>query len=264
MVDYPLFFSEQHPAQPGYNGIGLRAPKNNRDAPAMLNLSAEPSPDIVQFTREQYFEDILKLRDDERERIGHELHDSAGQLLLYLQLSVGRLKRVDEADHHEELLEEIQGTVRQIAAEIRSLAYVNNPVRKSPDDLACALKALVEGFGKRTGCRVSFRTHGDPLQIDDAASLALFRIAQESLVNVHRHAHASRVTIKLTTNDRWLELAIRDNGVGVPSREQIAALGGVGIDGMRFRMEQVGGKFRILKRDHGTEVCARLPLARAT
>jgi len=266
VVNYPLFFSEQRTVLPPSSGRAGRRHKAIHEHSAPLKVPADPlldrpaSAELVQFTREQYFEDILKLRDDERERIGHELHDSAGQLLLYLQLSVARLKMMEAAEHHEDLIDEIQATARQIAAEIRSLAFVNHSVRRPPDDLAEALRALIEGFGKRTGCSVSFTIQGDPTPMDNATSLALLRIAQESLVNVHRHAHASRVTMTLTAHNHCLELAICDDGIGMPSSKEIAARGGVGVDGMRFRMEQIGGEFRITSPKRGTKVWAKLPL----
>ena len=219
--------------------------------------------DVIQFTRDEFFEGLLKLRDDERDRVGHELHDSAGQLLLYLQLSVARLKLIEASEQHAGLIEEIQSTARQIAAEIRSLAFINHPVRLPTDGLSSALGALLEGFGKRTGYDVSFSTEGDVTKADDATSLALLRVAQEALVNIHRHARASAVTMNLSAGDDHVELAIRDDGIGMPSNQEMSRNGGVGVEGMRFRAEQLGGEFHIGNLPRGTEIVARVPLGAA-
>ena len=227
--------------------------------PGISSISWDSASQIVHCTREELFEELLRLRDDERERVGHELHDSAGQLLLYLQLSVARLRSHESADDHGELIEEIQATTRQIASEIRSLAFMNHPMSLSADGLASALQALVEGFGKRTGYRVRFEAQGDVSRIDPAASLALLRVAQEALVNIHRHARASSATMQLTSNSEGLQLMVRDDGIGMP--DHLAAHAGVGVEGMRFRVEQLGGEFQVSNAHPGTQLVARLPVA---
>lgn len=220
-----------------------------------------PPSDVLEFTRAQIFEKMLSLRDDERQRIGQELHDSAGQLLLSLQLSVALLRETEKDNGHEGLIDEIQDTARLIDQEIRSLAFLNHPMRMDSRGLPAALQALIGGFGKRTGCRVSFKVIGDQPSEDGNSSMALLRVAQEALVNIHRHAHASFVTAKLERQERSLELTIGDNGVGLPPRDQLAVNRGVGLDGMRFRIERLGGSFRIAKLKHGTRISARVPLA---
>lgn len=216
--------------------------------------------DILEFTREQIFDEILRLRDDERERIGHELHDSAGQLLLFLQLSVARLKLHEEAKSYEGLIEEIQETARLISAEVRSLAYLNHPAELAPSGLASTLRGLLEGFGKRTGFHVSFHSAGDLPPIDADTSMALLRVAQEALVNIHRHAHAQAVTMSLEIRGNKLELTITDDGVGMPSAELLAIEGGVGVQGMRFRVKRLGGEFRICNLERGTRISAAVPV----
>ena len=226
--------------------------------PGISSISWDSASHVVHCTPDELLEELLRLRDDERERVGHELHDSAGQLLLYLQLSVARLKALESADDHCELIDEIQATTRQIASEIRSLAFLNHPMSLSADGLASALQGLVEGFGKRTGYRVSFEAHGDVSHIDRAASLALLRVAQEALVNIHRHARASSVAMQLTSNSKGLELMVQDDGIGMPPN--LSPHAGVGVEGMRFRVEQLGGEFQISNAQPGTQIVARLPV----
>ena len=216
--------------------------------------------DILEFTRAQIFNELLKLRDDERQRIGQELHDSAGQLVLALQFSLARLREAKKHASHEALIGEIEDTARQIGQEIRSLAFLNHPLHMHPGGLASALQALMNGFRKRTGCRVDFKVVGEQPVSGRASSMALLRVAQEALVNIHRHAHATCIRAKLEARDKYLELTI-DDGIGMPSSEEIATNGGVGVQGMRFRVEQLGGRFRIAKLKHGTKIRASVPLA---
>src|SRR3954453_22447976 len=225
-------------------------------------LSQWGSPtDILEFTRGQIFDELLRLRDDERQRIGQELHDSAGQLLLSLQLDVALLRATEKTGQSESLICEIEDTARLIGQEIRSLAFLNHPVRMDPSGLGSALQALISGFGKRTGCRLSFEMSGDAPSPSRTSSMALLRVAQEALVNVHRHAHASCVTAKLERHGSSTELTISDDGVGMPSRKELAMHGGVGVEGMRFRVERLGGRFHIAKLKHGTKISASVPLA---
>jgi signal transduction histidine kinase len=217
--------------------------------------------DVLEFTRAEIFDEILRMRDDERQRIGQELHDSAGQLVLALQLSLARLRETERHGDHRELIDEIQDTAGLIGQEIRSLAFLNHPIHMPPTGLASALHALMDGFRKRTGCRVQFKVIGDQRLPDRYSSMALLRVAQEALVNVHRHAHASCITAKLEARGSNLELTIGDDGVGMPSAEDLAIHGGVGVQGMRFRVGQLGGRFRIAKLKHGTKISASVPLA---
>lgn len=266
VTDAQIFHFEQHSSEnqnrvPSPGAIGKEGARPDLAAESL----SEPrfSSEILQCTRTQFFEELLRLRDDERERIGHELHDSAGQLLLYLQLSVSRLKSFEAAESHTDLFDEIQDTVRQISAEIRSLAFLNHPMSVSTGGLQPALRGLLEGFGKRTGFQVKFTSSGNFEHAGDSASLALLRVAQEALVNVHRHARASSVTMDLTARRGRLELMVCDDGIGMPSGEEMNLRGGVGVEGMRFRVEQLGGEFEMSNASPGTKIVANVALTRA-
>ena len=127
--------------------------------------------------------------------------------------------------------------------------------------MPAALELLARGFARRTGLRLSFKTAGDASLIDAATSAALLRVAQEALVNIHRHSHASSVGISLKAGDRKLDLTISDDGVGVPAGKQLEKVQGIGLRGMRYRVEHLGGRFRTRKSKKGTIVSASVPLA---
>ena len=193
--------------------------------------------------------------------MGQELHDSAGQLLVSLQFSVAHLRRVEGENGHAELFDEIQETVRQIEQEIRSLAFLHYPVELGDRGLTATVHSLARGFGRRTGIRTSFKESGDQSPASNSVSTAVLRVAQEALVNVHRHAHASQASVSLKQADNRIELVVSDNGVGMPTLDKLNKAKGIGLRGMRYRIEALGGRFSIRSLKHGTRLTATVPLS---
>jgi signal transduction histidine kinase len=191
--------------------------------------------------------------------MGQELHDSAGQLLVSLQLSVAHLKDVHDAHALAEVLDEIRDTVGQIDREIRSVSFLNCPVELGAHGLGVALQALAHGFARRTCIRVDFDSNDEGVIGEGPVPVALLRIAQEALVNIHRHSQASTVRLRLTRQRNALELTISDNGIGIPSDDELEKRHGLGLQGMRHRVEQLGGRFDIRRMKHGTRISARVP-----
>jgi len=199
---------------------------------------------------------LLRALDNERRRLGQDLHDSAGQLIACLQLSIARLEIEDQ--EHRGLIHEIQDITREIGAEIRSLAFLQYPVELADRGLASAVEALSRGFGSRTGIKTAFTLIGDVSELGDTAALALLRVAQEALVNVYRHAHASLATVTLRRRSRSVELVVRDDGNGLPEGRGNSF--GLGLQSMRHRVETLGGIFRISGLKHGVKVFASVPI----
>jgi two-component system NarL family sensor kinase len=243
------------------------APRRSNVLPQLANGSSAGK--ALLFEREADFaepdsgtvDELLRIHEYERQRMGQELHDSAGQLLVSLQFSVAHLKRVEEGSGHEDLLEEIQETVRQIDQEIRSLAFLHYPVELGTRGLSSAVQALARGFGRRTGIRTSFKASGDQSIASDSISKGLLRVAQEALVNVHRHAHASQASVLLKRIDNRVELIVSDNGVGMPTAASPAKAQGIGLRGMRYRIEALGGRFAVRHLKQGTRISASVPIA---
>ena len=220
--------------------------KDNRS-----RASAVPSAFITQ---------LLDVHDYERKRIGQELHDSAGQLLVSLQLSVARLKTMQDECADGSVIAEIQGTVRELDQEIRGLAFLHHPAELSDRSLGQAIESLVRGFGRRTGIRASFKCVGDSGSVAEPISVTLLRVAQEALVNVHRHSHASSARVTLQMGDSGVHLTICDDGIGMPAAGDARMDRGIGLQGMRYRVEMQGGRFDIKGLKRGTRVSASLPL----
>lgn len=210
----------------------------------------------AEFAR-SLLDQLLSVRDDERKRLGQELHDCAGHLLVSLQFSIGRLRQVAESSGQGNLIDEIGDIIGQIDREIRSLAFMEQPVELRDRDVFSAVRSLVFGFSRRTGIHTSFKCVGDSSVVDTPVSVALLRIAQEALVNIHRHSHATAARVRLQSSAEQICLTVSDNGIGMPLVERAQ---GVGLQGMRYRVEMLGGRFHTANLKHGAKVCATVPL----
>lgn len=205
--------------------------------------------------------EVLQIHEDERRRLGRELHDSTGQLLIVLELSIAHLKEVESDPTHDGLFEEIQETIRQIDQEIRTLVFLDYPAEVSDLGLYPALCSLGRNLQKRTGLQINVKVVGDMSRLSDQISLSLLRIAQEALTNIHRHAHASAATIILRKHAKSFELAISDNGIGMRLGLEHTRTVGIGLKGIRHRVETVGGSLKIKNLAHGTCVSVSVPIA---
>ena len=203
---------------------------------------------------------ILKVHEYERQRMGRELHDSAGQLITSLELNIAILRQVGDKRLTGHVIDEIHATVQQMSREIRTLAFLDYPSQISDGGLCAALRSLSRGLEHRTGLNILVRCESGLPDIDDKRSLPLLRVAQEALTNVHRHARATEAKIILRHRRGMLELIISDNGRGM--REELAhpENPGVGLRGMRHRIEAIGGQFRIVSSNAGTRISACVPL----
>jgi len=204
--------------------------------------------------------ELLRIHEYERQRLGQELHDSTGQLVISLMLGLARLKRIEEDGGQGILIDEIQETVRQIDKEIRSLAFLHYQAEVGDRSLASSIENLALGFGRRTGMHISFKCVGDLPPVDDSIATALLRVAQEALVNVHRHSHATAAKVELKLRPTRIELRISDDGIGILQPAEVTRTTGIGLKGMRYRIEAHGGRFEIRNLNPGTMVCAIVPL----
>jgi PAS domain S-box-containing protein len=207
---------------------------------------------------------LQEVREQERSRIAMELHDDLGQQLTGLKLELswlgGRLKEGRQATPEEvgamrQLLDTAIASVRRIATDLRP------PIL---DDLGFgeAVKWQTAEFAKRSGLDISLDLQAQALVEDDLVATALFRIVQESLTNVARHAGATQVKVSLTADESNLLLTVNDNGAGI---DAVAGKGnGIGLVSMRERATALGGKFNIAGvPGAGTTIAVTLPLTRS-
>ncbi len=205
-------------------------------------------------------ERLLALQDEERRRIANELHDSTAQHLAAINLNLMRVRADAEVKAAtRDILDEIGGSLEEATKELRAFSYLLYPPDLQKEGLSVTLRRYVEGFGRRTGLKVTVRSCGSVDQLSFPLQQTLLRVVQEALTNVYRHASATRVSVKFRCLDNRLRLVIRDDG---QKTETTAGLNGtpyrlgVGIPGMIARMRQFGGNLDIRTGPNGTAVRA--------
>ena len=209
--------------------------------------------------------ELLRLQDEERRRLARELHDGPVQMLSAAAMNLSMLAKstaLASAARELRLARECLDWVKQCSEGMRSLSYLLHPPILDELGLTSALRGWVAGYADRTGLDVD-------LELDEVGRLgadsetALFRIAQEALVNVHRHSRSSTVAVRLHRSEGSIQLEVEDHGCGIPPAEPEKQNGhriGVGIQGMRERARQLGGRLEIDSRPGaGTVVRVLLP-----
>jgi PAS domain S-box-containing protein len=208
---------------------------------------------------------VLRSQDEERGRLGRELHDTIGQYLVAAKMSLDSLvsdQSLDSEQTRRQILEMLPIVERAIC-EVRTLSYLLYPPMLEEMGLSSAIRWHLDGFSKRSGIRVNCDI-ADDVRLSRDAELALFRVLQESLTNVHRHSQSetAHVRFELEENEAFLE--VQDQGTGMKPvslhTEDSAASLGVGIRGMTERIRQLGGKLEIRSSSEGTTVQARVPV----
>jgi len=203
-----------------------------------------------------------QIKEGERKRIAREIHDDLAQSLLALKIEAEFLANRTRGGH-KRLHARADATVRQIDVTIRSVRQIINDLRPNVLDLglSAAVDWQVADFARRTGIECELADDDGEYRIDDGCATAFFRILQESLNNVARHARATRVRIALQQQADMLTMTIRDNGVGMQpgSRNRSGSFGLVGIE---ERVGILGGSFSISSGlDSGTTIVVTIPVA---
>lgn len=213
---------------------------------------------------------LLTLQDEERRRLALDLHDSTGQRLAALAINldvIGQTAKALDARSRRALAES-RSLADQCAREVRTFAYLLHPPLLDEVGLLSALRWYAEGFANRSGIHIAMDL-GEIGRLPGPVETALYRVVQEALTNIHRHASTATASIRLTATADGVALDIHDEGHGLhdPVTHETGILGetlGVGIQGMRERVRQLGGTFDVEFRDTGTTVRVRVPMHRGT
>lgn len=207
---------------------------------------------------------IQTTREEERARVAREIHDELGQALTAIKIDLSALLP-NAATGPGPGWQRQQAIFRLLDEAIRSVQRIATDLRPGVLDdlgLVAAVEWLVEEFQGRTGVEGHVNLPNADLAVDAERATALFRILQEALTNVARHARATRVIVRLTEEDGDLRLEVRDNGGGI-AQERLAAGRSLGVLGMRERAMMLGGEFSIGGTpENGTTVTVRIPQAR--
>lgn len=218
----------------------------------------------------QQFEKLRELtirlqqsQDEERRRISRELHDSAGQIVVALKMNLDAMGRQAENDAQlVKPIQEQQELLQQLGKEIRTISYLLHPHLLDETGLVGAMHWYISSLMERSGLDIELKITENFSRLPEDVELALFRIVQECLTNIHRHSGSRTASIRLSRSAECLILEIKDQGKGIPSdklvqiREQHA---GVGTTGMWERVRHLRGLMDIQSDASGTTISITLP-----
>ena len=209
---------------------------------------------------------IQRMQDEERRRIARDLHDSVGQLLAALSMNIARVT----GESHKlspdvaKLVTENASLVNQITNEIRTTSHLLHPPLLDEVGLPSALRWYTDGFAQRSNIQTTLDIPQQFQRLSPEMEIAIFRMIQECLTNIHRHSGSSSCSIKIVRDADRLRIEVKDSGRGIPKSKQLTLVssGGVGLRGMQERIRQLGGTLEIKSSPNGTVIAATLPVLR--
>ncbi len=212
---------------------------------------------------------LLQMQDDERRRIARELHDSAGQTLVALDMNLASIQREAKQLSPQALktCSESLDLVKELSRELRTISHLLHPPLLDEAGLPSAVRWYVEGFAERSKIRVNLDLDANLGRLSSECETAIFRIVQESLTNIHRHSGSPTASISISRTRRQVRLEVHDQGKGISVQKQRnsgSMKRGVGIQGMNERVRQLGGRLQINSGKGGTSVVAILPTESAS
>ncbi|WP_072789571.1 cache domain-containing protein [Cognatishimia maritima] len=207
---------------------------------------------------------VFDAQEEERGRVARELHDGISQILVGVRYALDTARRrVKVGDERaEDTLERGMEHLNTAIHEVRRISRDLRPGVLDDLGLGPALRALTDEFRERTGIETEFETVVFRNRLNPDAKFSLYRIAQEALTNIERHANATKVTIDLRGHKRGATMRISDNGSGfVQGTSRHDTVGGLGLRNMQERVEQLNGTLRVFSSKGGTVIVAELPLS---
>jgi len=206
---------------------------------------------------------LMRMQDDERRRIARELHDSLGQELAAAKMTVDGILSQKSAASKDQSATDASGSIDRALQQVRTMSHLLHPPLLDEVGLVSALRWYVEGMTKRSGIETTLDVQ--PVTFPRLAAqfeTAIFRIVQEALTNVFRHSEAKQSRVTLVRDEDQVVVEIRDNGKGLDEGITKFRPGtvGVGIGGMRQRVEEFGGKLRLTNGNPGTVVEVVIPV----
>jgi signal transduction histidine kinase len=203
-------------------------------------------------------ERLVNLQEEERQRIAQELHDSTAQHLVAANLNLMNLRaKVSLGSDEVARWDEVEASVAEALKELRTFCYLMHPLGLDTNGLCSTLRRYIDGYANRSKLSVKLRSSPNVDTLPLHMQRSLFRIVQEALANVYRHACASHVSVDLRWIADRIHVIVADNGRGAGgNREDPSFRPGVGIYGIRARARQFGGDLKIRTGSHGTRIHA--------
>jgi signal transduction histidine kinase len=210
---------------------------------------------------------LLRLQDEERRSIARDLHDSTGQNLVVLATTLGQLHASipSSARKLRKLASEGQELADRCIREVRTLSYLLHPPMLDEAGLEDAIRHYLDGFSERTGVKVTLEISPRFGRLAPDAEVALFRVIQESLTNIHRHSGSLQARIRVARDPQTITLEVSDKGSGIPGNQrkrtgELPARLGVGIPSMHERVKLLGGRLAFESTSGGTTVRVTIPV----
>lgn len=208
---------------------------------------------------------LQQSQDDERRRISRELHDSAGQLVVALKLNLGAMRTHVENDAPVlKPLQEQRELLQQLDNEIRTISYLLHPPLLDETGLVGAIQWYIKGLSQRSGLDIELIISETLNRLPDGMELAIFRVVQECLTNIHRHSGSKTASIRLSRNRETVSLEVKDHGNGIDADTLARIRGqhaGVGTTGMWERVHHLRGSLEIEADSNGTKVSITIPVS---
>lgn len=212
---------------------------------------------------------LLTVQDEEHRSIARELHDSVGQHLAGIKMTVDRLQQMESPKQRTETLSKLSESLDQCMTETRTISYLLHPPLIDELGFRAAARWFVEGFSERSGIKVNLEFSNESQRLPRSIELPLFRILQASLSNVHRHAHSPSVDVRFIIDATEATLEVKDYGKGIEpdvlTRLNHNGTGtGIGLAGMRERLRELGGRLQVESGANGTLIRAMIPVSMPT
>ena len=200
---------------------------------------------------------MLRVQEEERRKLARELHDGATQNVLTLCLSIARVRKsAATGPTPDATLAEWMQMAEVCINELRTVSYLLHPPLLEELGLTLTLRGFVEGFARRSGIEVTMSASGELDKFGFDVELAVFRIVQEALSNVHRHSQSSTAKVLVSCDGRIFTVEISDQGRGIPT----GSVEGVGLASMRERVRLLKGELKIESNQAGTTIVIQLPV----
>jgi signal transduction histidine kinase len=242
-----------------------RLPRRTPHAYALARMAAGEIDELTALRREvdRLKRELAHERERERRRIAREMHDSTVQDLVAIGLMLRRLQDMVDAPDTCRVLGDAREILGRTQQDLRTLSYLMHPPMLDDQGLVVALRSLIRGLASRMRMGIDFVCDTPGLRTSTDVENALYRVVQEALINVHKHAAATHAEVRYYSERGRLVLEIEDNGVGIASENGAAVAPGVGIAGMRGRIVQLGGTLTLSSSANGVLVSAAIPVVQA-
>jgi signal transduction histidine kinase len=205
---------------------------------------------------------LLSLQDEERRRLARELHDSTGQMLAAMKMVLDEMRIEAKEPRFAALVNQSIELNDEMSRQLRTMSYLLHPPLLDEVGLPSALRWYTEGFAERSAIKVDLQVSDGFDRLPQEMEIAIFRVVQECLTNIHRHSGSPTASVRLNRTNDAVDVEISDTGQGIAS-DRVRGdriVSGVGLMGIEERMRQFGGSVRVTSSENGTLVNAGIPL----